>query len=472
MRRMRIAFYGNFGDGNLGNECTLQTVIDHTLERWPDARLECICTGPEDVRTRHGIEAFGCRVSRKRWARQVQSADSGADRGSTPGPGDSLAGRSLRGVISGWRRLMREQREARTVAFRLAARSVRILRLGFWKLPLECAHWARSLRVLATADMLIVPGTGIATDKGCGPWGWPYELFKYSALAALCRVRLAYLSIGAGPIDHPLSRWFVAKGLALADYRSYRDEESRRFMHGRGLDTGGDAVYPDLVFGLGVRNLSPGGPRDASGRVVGLGLKDYSASGDASDDSGYREYLELMAGFVSWLGRRGYAVRLLIGDMQYDSRVRHDLLDLLASRSAPCELPRVVSQSVTDVRELIRQLAETDIVISPRLHNLILALMLERPVIALCDLPKVRALLSELQLAEYCLPIESLDVERLAGRFLQLENEMGRLKIHIRERVESYRHRVEEQYAAVLGSATEAPVGNMSSWAGARSGDK
>jgi len=422
---MRIAFYGNFGDGNLGNEVTLQTVIDHTLARWPDAQLVCICTGPEDVRARHGIAAFPCRVSAGRWSRRAESAEPD----SAPGPVSR----------SGWRRL---------IILRLAARTVRLV---LWKLPLECAHWVRSLWVVARSDMVIVPGTGIATDKGCGPWLWPYELFKYSALAALCRVKLAYLSVGAGPVDRPLSRWFIAQGLAMAAFRSYRDQDSRRFMHGRGLDASRDAVYPDLVFGLAAQNLPLRQAADAPTRVIGIGLKDYTGTGDSSDDSGYREYLEMMAAFVSWLGTRGYVVRLLIGDMQYDSRVRRDLLELLERRAATGERPRVVSQSVTDVRELIGQLVETDVVISPRLHNLILALLLEKPVIALCDLPKVKALLGELQLAKYCLPIESLDAERLAACFVQLEGEVGRLRTHIRERVGEYRDAVEQQYDAVYG---------------------
>lgn len=409
MRPKRIAFYGNFGDGNLGNECTLQTAIEHTLQRWPDARLECICTGPEDVRARHGIAAFCCRARRKRWPGRAQPAGSG-----------------------------------------LAVWTVRMVRLGFCRLPLECAHWVRSLRVIARSDLLIVPGTGIVTDRGCGPWSWPYELFKYSALAALCRVPLVYLSVGAGPIEHPLSRWLITKSLARARYRSFRDEDSRRYVQGPGLDTRRDTVCPDLVFGLAAQNLTPRAA-DAPARVVGIGLKDYSASGYGSDDTGYREYLETLAAFVSWLGGRGYAVRLLIGDMQYDSRVRRDLLELLQSRAQAGPQPQVVSQSVLDVPELIRQLAETDVVISPRLHNLILALMLQKPVIALCDLPKVKALLGGLELAEYCLPIEGLEVEQLAARFMQLEGDVRRIESHIRERVESYRQAVEGQYVAVFG---------------------
>ena len=58
MKPARISFYGNFGAGNLGNECTLQAVIEQILRCWPDAQLLCFCANPQDVRTRHNIAAF------------------------------------------------------------------------------------------------------------------------------------------------------------------------------------------------------------------------------------------------------------------------------------------------------------------------------------------------------------------------------------------------------------------------------
>ena len=52
--------------------------------------------------------------------------------------------------------------------------------------------------------MLVVAGTGIVCDYLTGPAGYPYDIFKLSTLAALCRVKLAFLSVGVGPIHHPL----------------------------------------------------------------------------------------------------------------------------------------------------------------------------------------------------------------------------------------------------------------------------
>ena len=175
--------------------------------------------------------------------------------------------------------------------------------------------------------MLIVAGTGIVADYMCGPLSWPYDMFKLSTLAAVCRVKLVFLSVGVGPISHPLSRWFFKSSLALAHYRSYRDEASRQYLEAVGFNTGHDFVYPDVVFGLSEDNLvSCAGATQR--RIIGLGLKDYGSS-EGLEPKAFREYLENMATFVSWLQGRGYGVRLLIGDVQYDTRVIQEFIDIL-----------------------------------------------------------------------------------------------------------------------------------------------
>src|SRR6266481_4519975 len=108
----RIGFYGNFGAGNLGNECTLQAVIEQTLRRWPDAQLLCFCTNPQDVRTRHNIAAFPSEAVDK----------TAAGRSGSRGPRGRLA---------------------------------RIFRIAFQRIPLELVHWVKSLRAVSRTDMLI-----------------------------------------------------------------------------------------------------------------------------------------------------------------------------------------------------------------------------------------------------------------------------------------------------------------------------
>jgi hypothetical protein len=80
--------------------------------------------------------------------------------------------------------------------------------------------------------------------------------------------------------------------------------------------------------------------------------------------------------------------------------------------------------------------------------------MLNKPVIALSDLPKVDALLVDFGLGRFCLPLAGLKAEELAARFVQLQNDAGDLKPYIRDVVEKYRHSVDEQYEKVAQGTT------------------
>jgi polysaccharide pyruvyl transferase WcaK-like protein len=181
MRPSKIVFYGNFGAGNLGNEVTLQTAIEQTLSRLPGAELLCVCTNPEDVRTRHGIGAAPSMSRDSGWswsdleALRVGAKDSGA-----PPPGGLASRRDF------------------------SAKLARLGRLMFRRAPRELAHWYAMLRLMMRSDVLLVPGTGIVTDGSCGSFGWPYDMFKLSVLARLCgkRVRSGTVSVAGSSDEH------------------------------------------------------------------------------------------------------------------------------------------------------------------------------------------------------------------------------------------------------------------------------
>lgn len=432
MQPAKIVFYGNFGAGNLGNEVTLQTAIEQTLTRLPDARLLCVCTNPEDVRTRHRIEAAPSLSRDSGWSwSDLDAGQAGNDGSRVPPRAGSLADR---GHIFG-----------------LRAALARVGRIVFRRVPGELAHWYKMLRVMARSDVLLVPGTGIVTDGSCGSFGWPYDTFKLTVLARLCGRRVIFLSVGAGPFRHRLGCWFIRRSLDLAHYRSYRDADSKRRLEDIGFSTTHDVVCPDLVFGLSRSQLPGKRTETESQPVVGLGLKDYAMPVGDADAQNYRDYLGVMADFVVWLQSQGHAVRLIIGDAQYDTRVREDLIALLEGRGAATDAPFLLSDPVPTVDELLRQLRETDTVISPRFHNLVLALLLNKPVIALSDLPKVEALLVDLGLGRFCLPLNGLRTEDLTDRFVQLQKDAVNLRSYIGNAVEKYRHSIDEQYDKVYG---------------------
>jgi polysaccharide pyruvyl transferase WcaK-like protein len=316
-------------------------------------------------------------------------------------------------------------------------------------------HWLKVLLAVSRTDMLIVAGTGIVADYMCGPLGWPYDIFKLSTVAALCRVQLVFLSVGVGPIRHPLSRWFLKRSLALARHRSYRDNASKQYLERIGFNTDGDFVCPDVVFGLSQANLVPGsgpGPR----RVVGLGLKDYGST-ERLEPKAFREYLETMAAFVSWLHEHGYGVRLLIGDIQYDIPVTNEFIAVLKGRKISTHSPLLIAEPALTVNELLRQVGETEVVISPRYHNLVMALIQKKPVIALSDHPKLDSLLTEFGLAPYVAALGSLDPDILINKFKELENTVTRVRPLISAVLDKYREAIDAQYATVLDEADTAP---------------
>lgn len=406
---MHVSFFGNFGTGNLGNECTLQAIVHNVRKYLPDATVECVCPDPDDVATRHRIRAT--------WMSDRFRKETSA-RGEPGRPNPMI--RALRRILVG--------------------------------IPREIAQWIKAYRALEGSDALVVAGTGILGDFGIQPLDLHYEVLKWCAMARLRGCKVLFVSVGASGLRRPLSRWFVKLALSGASYRSYRDGSSKAFLGGIGVDTARDFVYPDLAFSLPRPESAPR-PRGATaGRVIGLGLMAYHGR-DCSPDDGrqtYREYVDRVAAFAAWLLDRGDTVRLLVGDLTYDTRVRQDVTAAVQRRTALPRDRRLISEPVASVDDLVVQIAGTDMVVATRYHNLVLALMLRKPVVSIAYDRKHDALMAGVGLGAYSQDIETLDVDRLIAQVLDLEAEAARLAPAIEEKAEAPRRALDEQYGRIF----------------------
>ena len=61
---------------------------------------------------------------------------------------------------------------------------------------------------------------------------------------------MRFVGVGVGPIYGSTSRRFITKALAMADYRSFRDQNSKDRIRKNGFERPKDPVYPDLVWSL------------------------------------------------------------------------------------------------------------------------------------------------------------------------------------------------------------------------------
>lgn len=398
-RNHKISVFGNFGLGNIGNESTFEAILYHLRRLVPGAEVICICTGPEAIAASHGIRAVP----------------------------------SCRKVVTTW-----------TPSSRLA----RLLRRVFVGIPSEVYRWAEAFRTLKGTDALIVPGTGLLTDAYglMNNWG-PYSVFKWSLVAKLCGCKLFFVSVGAGPLYSRLGRVFAKSALAIADYRSYRDTSSLDYLKSIGFVRKDDRVYPDLVFSL-PESVIPHGPIKKNGRsVVGLGLMEYAGkySVDRPSPAIYRTYLDTLLIFVTWLLDRNYDVRLLVGDT-CDSAVVQELKQMLNERLSRDDAERVFDEPAASVEDLLLQLAATEIVVATRFHNVLAALLLNKPVISISFHHKCASLMSQMGLAEYCQDMNDLKAAKLIEQFRQLEKNVGSLRPLIRQKAAAFRRVLDDQY--------------------------
>jgi polysaccharide pyruvyl transferase WcaK-like protein len=403
-KRKKIAFFGHFDSTNFGNESTLQAILYHLRRFEPDAEVLCISSGPEATTATHGIEAISMSETFfKSWI-----------------PTNPL---------------------------------MKILRKLLIGLPSKPYRWFRGFMRLRRTDMLIIPGTGLLTDA-FGRLNWsPHKLLEWSLLAKLCRCKLLFVSVGAGPVYGILDRWFVRTVLSLADFRSYRDDSTKQYLKGMGFPTDDDRVYPDLVFSLPEAAIPHGDIKKRDRPVVGLGVMmsagKYSVANPS--DEIYLAYLDNLVTVVEWLLAREYDVRLLFGDLA-DKDTRQEFRDLLRQRLSMLDERRIIDEPINSAEDLLSQIAATEIVVATRFHNVLLALLCDKPVIAISFHHKCKSLMSSMGLSDYCLDINDLKADRLIEKFCYLETNANKIRPLIKEKQAKFREELDEQYKLIFGS--------------------
>ena len=405
-RPKKIAFFGHFDSSNFGNESTLAAILYNLRCVYPDAEVTCICTGPEATVATHQIDAIPITETIVKWQ--------------TRNP---------------------------------FAKVVRKICVG---VPSEFYRWAKGLMRLRSIDMLIIPGTGLLTDAyGLSHWG-PYSVFKWSLLAKACRCKLLFVSVGAGPIYSALGRRFVKSALSLANFRSYRDKSTKQYLNGIGFDTPNDRIYPDLVFSLPETAIPNEDSRKTRRFVVGVGLMHYAGKYSDSRPSNeiYFAYLGNLVKVVSWLVAHEYEVRLLHGDLE-DVPARQAFRDLLRERLSAQDEVHVIDEPVFSVENLLSQIAATDLVVATRFHNVLLALLCNKPVISISFHHKCESLMGAMGLSAYCVDFSDLKADILIDKFRDLERNASRLKPLINEKVGEFRRALNEQYKLIFNDRSQ-----------------
>ncbi|MFB7633185.1 polysaccharide pyruvyl transferase family protein [Streptomyces sp. NPDC056149] len=384
---VRVGVFGLLGSGNLGNDGSLEAVLGYLRTAHPDAVVDALCGGPEAVASRYEIPA-----TRLHWYRGEYR---------TASRGGAIAAKGLGKLVD---------------AFRTAA-------------------WVRR------HDVVIVPGMGVLeATLPLRPWGFPYALFLLCASGRLLGTPVALVSVGAAAIGNRLTRALVRWSARLAAYRSYRDAQSRDAMREMGVDTTGDGVFPDLAFSLSTPRA---GGSAASPGLVCVGVMAFYGSDDdrARAEEIHRRYLDGTTRFVRALVEDGRPVRLLTGDA-CDAPVVAAILDAVDS-------PLLTAAEVSSLADLMKETAAADTVVAIRYHNLICALKVGTPTLALSYAAKSDALMARMGLGAFRHPAREVDADRLLAQFRALEKQAPELRQVLAERNAAAARQLDDQFAAL-----------------------
>jgi polysaccharide pyruvyl transferase WcaK-like protein len=436
---MRIGILAHVGNGNLGDEATVAALVRNARARQPGSEIVVFSMDPEDTERRHAVRAVPIRPDAGRRSRSRQASD----HASIP-PG------KLSQSPKGLRARLRDGLRKVPLVYRFLHQMARLGRRVRAAGP-EAVFVVRSFVVLTHLDRLIIAGGGQLGDYFGGPWGYPLTIFKWCALARLARVQVSFVSVGAEPVYSPISKRFFRWALALADYRSFRDEGSRRLMESVGAPPGG-AVYPDLVHGLHPKIITPRQPSVGPGLTVGLNPVPFfdSRYWTEHDETIYERYVANLAAFASWLLGRNHRVLFFPTQIHADPWVIHDIQMVMKRSGSEGREDRILTPSVTSLDDLWTALSLTDVIVASRFHGLIFSSLLERPVLALSYYSKMEELMERMGQRDYVLPITTLDVDSLIRCFLALEHDLKPARVRLIDRRSAHLAALESQYDAVF----------------------
>jgi len=427
-----IGVWGHYADANLGDDAGPTALIHHLQRLVPSARFVLICRFPDIARAHWSWPAHPVR-------RLL--------RGET-GPWEPPAPGAQAGVVTA---LDRWRRRARRIApLRLVVRALRAVLAAARAVPAECRFLWQSYRRLRDVDVLIVTGSNPVFDFYGGFWHAPYSVWKWSALARLSRTRLAFVSVGAGPIVSARSGRLLANVLRRADYVSFRDEGSRRLMREYGFD--GGAVYPDLAHSLPFRP-----PRRAPTERLRVGINPmivhHSIFWPVHDPVRQQRYVESLAQLAAALVAEGHDV--FFYGTQKDDRVTAQ--EIQAAMPGTTAYPTPVFVMPASVDELLELCAGADLLVTTRFHGAVFGVLTARPTLAICYQVKTREVLERAGLKAHTIGLEEVSPERLRAAFDRLRAQRDVLAAALQLHALDLRAHLDQQYheiAALLRRET------------------
>ena len=421
----KIGLLDHLGFGNLGDDATLDAMMQNLKSRWPHAEFIALTMNPVDTRNRHGVPAYAIRRVWKMTMDAQQSAPRNA----------GFKAKFKRWVI-------------RFPTLFVMLRTIKQTAIGMpKKFFQEVSFLAESFSIVRDLDLLVISGGGQLLDSWGGPWAFPYTLFKWVWLAKLAGVKCYFVNVGAGPLDNSLSKWFIRHALGVADYISFRDGHSQALVRQVGF-RGRSEVSVDSVYSLdvsGCHSTSTGSRREP---VIGLCPMAYCDPRRywAKKQAVYEDYIQRLALFGAWLVRSQHRLEIFSTEISFDNDAIEDLRRATEEQLGAAGSEYIVVKPVNAFSDLTSAILSSDYIVTSRYHGVILAHLLNRPILALSPHHKVATLMNDLGLSEYCVDIRTFNLDFLANVFTRLVEHQDAIKAGMFDTARNYEKNLQNQF--------------------------
>jgi polysaccharide pyruvyl transferase WcaK-like protein len=311
----------------------------------------------------------------------------------------------------------------------------------------EVSFLAESFSVVRELDLLVISGGGQLLDSWGGPWAFPYTLFKWVFLAKLARVKCYFVNVGAGPLEKSLSKWFIRRSLCVADYVSFRDDDSRALVERIGFkgksEVSVDCVYGLELFAQNTTNLQAWGET-----IVGISPMGYCDPRRYWDQnqSAYEDYIHKLASFGAWLIRQQRRVKVFSTEISFDGDAIEDLTTALKNSVGAVASAGITLEPVHALPGLISAIRGSEYIVTSRYHGVVFAHLMNRPVLAISHHPKVTSLMHDLGFSEYCIDIRAFDLDLLKDKFTRLVKHRKEIKARMSDKARSYNRELRAQF--------------------------
>ena len=417
----------------LGVESIISAVIQNIKRRCPEAQIYGFTINPADTEKRHKVTAFPIRrAGNPTWS----SKESPTSKSSERPP------------------MFREQIKSRLKSLPVVWVSLKAIKKS-WEILVgmvcELNFLVQCYRNLKGIDLLIIAGSQQLIDYVGGPWAHPYTLFKWVLLAKAVKAKVAFVSVGAGPIRSSLGKCFARNSLRLANYRSYRDETSRAYVETLGV-SGPNMVFPDLVYSLQVdapARTRSGGPFLP---IVGINPLPFSDEQHwlGANAQQYEIYINKLASFALWAIQRGYRILFFPTQLHLDPPVIADIKKVMQAKTNSDIEQSIVDEPIHSFDDLVSAIRLTDIVVATRFHGVVFSYLLNRPVLGIAYQKKTMDLMTQMGQSDYVVDIISFDVDSLKTRFISMESRSSAIKDEIQRKQPAFKQALQNQYDQVV----------------------